>query len=124
MLIHQPEDLHRAFVEAFNAGDVDALMSLYEVGAVLARQEGQPAVGAEAIRADMNGFLALTGTITLETRKVVVTGDLALLHGRWSITATAPDGSPITMSGRSAEVARRQPDGTWLYVIDNPFSDE
>ncbi len=124
MPIHNPEDLHRVFVESYNAGDIDALMSLYEAEAILVLQQGQLATGTEPIRAAMNGFLALKGTITLETRRVVATEDLALLHGWWTITATGPDGNAVTMSGRSAEVARRQPDGTWLYVIDNPFSDE
>jgi ketosteroid isomerase-like protein len=40
---------------------------------------------------------------------------------RWQLTATGPDGSPISMTGHSAEVARRQPDGSWRFVIDNPF---
>ena len=40
---------------------------------------------------------------------------------KWVLEGTGPDGKPIKMEGQSAEVARRQPDGTWLFVIDNPF---
>jgi ketosteroid isomerase-like protein len=42
------------------------------------------------------------------------------VHADWSITGTGPDGKPAKMEGRSAEVARRQRDGTWLFLIDNP----
>ncbi len=30
--------------------------------------------------------------------------------------------NPAQMSGHGVEVARRQSDGTWLYVIDDPFA--
>jgi ketosteroid isomerase-like protein len=50
---------------------------------------------------------------------VVQAGDVALVSGTW--TLTGPDGEPVTMSGRSTDVARQQPDGTWRWVIDVPF---
>jgi uncharacterized protein (TIGR02246 family) len=123
MGLQRPEDYHPAFVKAFNAGDADALMALYEPGASLVPQPGQVLTGAQAMRAALEGFLALKGTMTLETRAIVPSGDLALTLGQWTLSGTAPDGSPLQMAGRSAEVLRRQPDGTWLGVIDHPFSD-
>ncbi len=35
---------------------------------------------------------------------------------------TGPDGNPLEMSGTCAEVARRQADGTWKYVLLDPFA--
>jgi ketosteroid isomerase-like protein len=35
--------------------------------------------------------------------------------------ATAPGGSPLELAGRFTDVVRRQPDGRWLFVIDNPY---
>jgi len=46
---------------------------------------------------------------------VVEQGDIALLSNRW--TSTIGDDEP---SAVTAEVARRQSDGTWKYIIDNP----
>jgi ketosteroid isomerase-like protein len=54
--------------------------------------------------------------MAVETEKVILAGDIALTHSRWSMTTPSP------MGGRAVEVARRQPDGTWLYVIDDPFT--
>jgi ketosteroid isomerase-like protein len=122
MAVQRPEDYHRAFMDAFNAGNVDALLALNEPGASLVPQPGQIITGAPAIRAALEGFLALKGRISLETRAAVLNGDLALTIGQWTLLGTAPDGSPVEMAGRSTEVRRRQADGTWLCVIDNPFS--
>jgi len=30
-------------------------------------------------------------------------------------------GEPVTMNGRVTDVVRRQPDGTWRWVIDVPY---
>jgi uncharacterized protein (TIGR02246 family) len=109
------------FVEAFNAGDEHALMELYESEAALVPEPGQVLTGTEQVRVALQQFLALQGRIRLEPRHTVQTGDLVLLIGDWSLTGTGPDGAPVTLGGPSIEVARRQADGTWRYVIDAPF---
>ena len=120
MPARSPEQIQPLFREAFNAGDIDALMALYEPGASIEPEPGQLVEGAEGVREVLKGFLALKGAFTFDTKKVVQTGDLALLHGYWSLAGTGPDGSPVNLSGNTTEVVRRQPDGSWLYVIDLP----
>jgi ketosteroid isomerase-like protein len=39
----------------------------------------------------------------------------------WSFTGTGPDGEPVKLTGRNADVLRRQSDGGWRFVIDNPW---
>ena len=119
-----PEQVHRLFQEAFNAGDAEALMALYEPEAVLVVQSGQTVAGADQVREALGGFLALKGTITLTTKDVVQGGDLALMAGRWSLSGTGPDGQPVTLGGVTAEVVRRGADGGWRYVLDNPWGDQ
>jgi ketosteroid isomerase-like protein len=64
----------------------------------------------------------LSGTLTVKTARVVAAGDLALLHSRGSFSGTAPDGSPVEVPEHPAsEVARRQADGTWLFVVNDPW---
>lgn len=118
-----PAQLHRKFEEAFNAGDLDALLGLYEPGAALIPAPGVVATGLEQIGSALQDFLDLGGKISLDTREVVTVGDLAYLTNRWSLTGTNPDGTPLEMGAVTAEVARRQGDGTWLYVIDNAVGD-
>lgn len=117
-----PEQLHREFEAAFNASDLNALLALYEPDAVLIPQPGVVARGLDEIGPALQQFLDIGGTMVLDTKTVVTVGDLAYLTNRWSLTGTGPDG-PIEMGAVTAEIARRQDDGTWLYVIDNAVGD-
>lgn len=119
-----PEKLHREFETAFNASDLDALLALYEPDAALIPQPGVVVHGLDEIGPALQGFLDLGGTISLDTKEVVTVGELAYLTNRWSLTGTNEDGSPLEMGAVTAEVARRQDDGTWLYVIDNAVGDQ
>ncbi len=119
----KPAELHSLFTQAFNAGDVEALLDLYEPEAIFIPEPGQTAKGRDAIREAFGPFFALKLPLTIETASAVETDDgLALLEAVWSSRGTAADGSDVDLSGRSSEVARRQPDGRWLYAIDDPGS--
>jgi ketosteroid isomerase-like protein len=116
-------DVHHLFESAFNAADVDGLLALYEPGAVLGSAPGQePARGRDQIRGSIINFLAGGANIHLETVQVMEAAGLGLLRGKWLISGASMDGQPFVLSGVSAEVLRRQPDGRWLFVIDNPFA--
>jgi ketosteroid isomerase-like protein len=103
----QPEDLGRFFVERANAGDVEGLVELYEPSAVLAVPGGAQAAGTEAIRQALQRFLDGRPTVAGDSQPALRFGNLALTSTRFA-------------GGATAEVARRQPDGTWLWVIDQP----
>lgn len=120
MPAHQPQDLHTLFASALNTGDPDALASLYEDNASLVF-DGGVVQGVAAIRAAFSNFLAVKPQIDLQTMSVVQgASDLALLEGRWTLTGTAADGTPIQQVGLTREVARRGTNGTWRYVLDDP----
>ena len=78
--------------------------------------------GTTAIREALGGLLGLKATFDwLETKSAIRSGDLALLHDSWTLSGTGPDGSPLNLGGTTADVVRRQSDGTWLFAIDNPW---
>ena len=60
----------------------------------------------------------------LHFKKAFQAGDIALLFSDWTLSASDPDGNAIEMDGRTAGVVRRQPDGSWLFAIDNPYGTE
>jgi uncharacterized protein (TIGR02246 family) len=95
---------------------------LYASDAILVPEPGQQIRGKEGIRAALEGFLSAKGTITIETRSVMVLDDIALTRGRWTLRGTGADGQPLQMGADSAQVWRRQPDGTWLAIIDDPWA--
>ena len=122
MPAYTPEEVPLLFAEALSAGDLEALMSLYEAEATLLAQPGEaPARGTENIRAALQAFLATEPMFTLQVRQIFEADDLALSFADWNLTGTGPDGEAIEMSGQTSDVLRRKPDGTWRFVIDNPF---
>jgi ketosteroid isomerase-like protein len=96
-------------------------MKLYEPNASLVPQPGHVTTGEAANRQALQQFMALKGRISITTVYVVPAGDLALLRGDWHLAGTGQDGKPVEMSGKNVEVARRQPNGDWLFAIDHPF---
>jgi len=110
----QPAEIHKIFEDAFNRGDVDALTALYEPTGVLVLG-GQRLVGRDAIRQGLLDVMVPGAQMTLETQSVTESEDgQAILHGKWSI-------KPGT-NGRSTEVVRKQPDGSWLFIMDQPHT--
>lgn len=109
-----PEQLALNFAQAFNRRDLEAILSLFEPEAVLAPQPGQAVSGADGLRGALAGFLGLKAPFDLSLRRVLSTGDTALIIGDWRLEG-------VGLAGTTADVARRDADGVWRYVIDNPF---
>jgi uncharacterized protein (TIGR02246 family) len=122
MPAHSPAELHRLFQEAANDADVEALVALYEPDPAFATAARAAAAGREALRSHLSELLALRPRFErVTTTKVFEAGGIALTCSDWTATATGPGGDAVTMAGRGTEVARRQADGSWLLVIDNPW---
>ncbi|MBY0280310.1 SgcJ/EcaC family oxidoreductase [Candidatus Binatia bacterium] len=119
MAANTPEDLDRLFAEGVNAGDAAAVAALYESDGVLVFQ-GTTFQGPEQIRGFLEGMIAAKPEITMNVKHVVRAGDVAVLYNDWTMTTTGADGKTETSSGKAIEVVRRQPDGSWKYVIDDP----
>ncbi len=110
-------DIHPAVEAGVNDQDLDGLMALYAPDARMVLPNGSTVSGTEAVREQWAGLLAMNGRMSLHTRYAIEAGDLAILSNEWTFTA---DGQ--TMGATTAEVARRQADGGWLYVIDHPYA--
>jgi uncharacterized protein (TIGR02246 family) len=121
MRTQKPEQVLQSVVEGINTGDFETLMSLYEPDAAFATQPGSLAPGLGGIREALGGFVAMNGKLDLEVSRVLEVGDLALVVGEWSFDGTGPDGEPVKLAARNADVLRRQEDGSWRFVIDNPW---
>ena len=111
-----PEQVHELFAAYATAGDAEGLVSLFEPDALMIPQPGTQARGAAQLREACAGLCALGARFSVRTDAVHVCGDLALMTNTW--TATTPAGG--SFGGRTTEVVRRQPDGRWLAVIDDP----
>lgn len=84
-------------------------------------QPGKTASGPE-LREALNGFIAMKPKFHMSEHEVIESGDIALHVSPWTMDAVDPaTGSPVKQGGLSLAVFRRQRDGNWLMVIDNPY---
>jgi len=112
--LSSPELVSQALAQLLRERDLDGLVALYEDDAVFADYAGA-AMGLAAIRAVHQRFIDSGLRLTLNDSVVFEAGDIALVHWSWTVTDT--DGTQS--DGVSAEVLRRQGDGTWRFLIDN-----
>ncbi|UOY03034.1 YybH family protein [Blastococcus sp. PRF04-17] len=110
-------DMHRTFESAFNDHDLDRAMQLYAPDTTMLLQDGTELHGAEAIRSSLEAMFGVPGRMTMRTRYVVESGDLAVLSSEWTLVV-----GDETQSATTAEVARREADGGWRYAIDDPYA--
>jgi ketosteroid isomerase-like protein len=117
----KPEDLLNSQVEEFNKGNISFLMTLYEKDACFASKSGQVVKNPESIRRTLQSFIDMGTKLEARVKRVLQANDLTLLITEWTINGTEPDGKPINLTGRGTVVLRRQSDGVWLIVIENPW---
>ncbi|MGH2688368.1 MAG: YybH family protein, partial [Actinomycetota bacterium] len=119
-----PAEGVQAFEDAFNAGDVDLLVGMYEPGAVLVTGPGEEARGSDALRGALTELLdimhSVNGRFRLTRLSEHPVGDLTLETLEWKVDGAGPDG-PVALGGLAAAVLRRQADGRWLLVVDHPY---
>ena len=120
MAAQTPEDVYDLFVDRYLAKDVPGMLAIYEPTARFVTQDERIVDTHEKIGAELSALLALGGTISVDPPDVVMLGELAQLHANWRITGTGTNGDQ-TISSRTSDIFRRQPDGRWLVVVDNPF---
>lgn len=116
-----PEETDRRIGEAISARDLGGALDLFEPGAVFVDPgSGAEIRGTDAIRDVLEAVFRARPRLTVGVPKVVVSGDIALVLSRWHREDTREDGTVSAVGGVAADVMRRQTDGSWRWVIDNP----
>jgi uncharacterized protein (TIGR02246 family) len=110
-------------VGAFHRGDIPGILATYEPGAVVVGEPGAPVSGRDNLEKMFAGFIAAKARFTFEGHDVIQAGDVAVHLTPWRMSGVGPDGAPVSGSGLSVAVLRRQADGRWLMVIDDPYGD-
>jgi ketosteroid isomerase-like protein len=117
MGVVHPSHIDGIFAHGFNFRDVDMLITLYDPDGAVVNRDGSVAHGHAAIREHLEDLVAIGGEMTSTNFTSLIVGDIALVTAGWLIVGShvAPE-----LQGRSSEVLRRQPDGSWAYLIDQP----
>jgi len=119
----QPEDCGRILIAALEAGDLDACVALYEADAVLLKKSGEPMTGHDAIRQANAALIALRPRFHVAFIRTTTSGDgtLAMTRMKAEFDGVRGDSTPLREHIHTLEVVRRQADGSWRYVIDDPY---
>ncbi|XUL93951.1 SgcJ/EcaC family oxidoreductase [Streptomyces galilaeus] len=112
-----PQQVGTLFMEYLEAGDVEGLVSLYEPNAHFVPVAGTHLVGTDAIRAAMQQMVDSGARLKLELRDIRQVDDVALVSNNATLTGAGPE--PVISA--TTEILRRQPDGGWVHVVDDPF---
>lgn len=115
------EELFTRLVEHRGRGEVAEALACYEPGATIVVQPGQVGSGPAAVRGVLEFFAVSRATFTVLARTFLAGDGVALHLSRWSLQGVDPAGAELRSTGRSADVARRGPDGTWLVPVDDPW---
>lgn len=121
MTADTPEACDRLFAECIARGDLDALLALYEPEAGFVRRDGSVVHGHAALRQELAPLAADRLQFRMDVRRVARAGDdLAVLYNAWSVEVPGDGGRKETLRGHALEVVRRQADGSWRFVLDDP----
>jgi len=116
-----PKQCDDLFARYLNAGDVDGVTSLYEPKGCLVMEGGAVARGPRAIRKAIATFASLQPKLVMNVTRIIKAGDdVAVLYNDWTMSGFGPDGTPFTDQGKATEIVRRQRNGTWKFVVDDP----
>lgn len=107
--------------EAFHKKDLKGVLASYESNAVIVFEPEKAVSGTEAIGQGFQGFFAVNPKFVYSGHEVFINGNLAMHFAPWTMTGKTPDGQELKQSGLSVVVLRKQENGKWLMVFDNPF---
>lgn len=116
----QSQDAHRALAAAYNTGDLQTVLNMYDVDGIIVAEPGKPVSGREKFEAAVRGILAIKGVMEIKTVYCLESGDVAVGRSEWSIK----DGNETKVAAKGVELLKRQKDGTWKVLIDHAFGAE
>jgi uncharacterized protein (TIGR02246 family) len=111
------QDAHATLAAAFNTGDVNTVLSMYDYNGIIVPEPGKPVSGREKFEEAIKAILSIKGNMEIKTVYCLQTGNLAVGRSEWSIT----DGEEVKIKSKGIEVMQQQADGSWKIVIDHAF---
>ncbi|MFE7313776.1 YybH family protein [Streptomyces sp. NPDC057555] len=127
-----PEEAIRAMGRMIKAKDVDGVLAIHEREAALVERDGPIIRGMGNIRKFYEDWFKTDPVLTVNARSTVIsggkrTGDgkvrgrTAVTLGDYVLEQNAPDGNRVKYTGYFNNTLHEQPNGTWLYIQDNPY---
>jgi ketosteroid isomerase-like protein len=116
MRANTPEEICNLFKQYMGDGNLEALLDIYDHEAVFLGESGETSMGKPQIREQLAPLAAAKAVFDFDIKQVIRSRDIALMHTHWKVS------SPQPRFVYAIEVARRQPDGSWCWLIGDPFT--
>jgi ketosteroid isomerase-like protein len=116
MAAKRPEDICELFKQYMAAGDIESLLSIYDSEVAFLNQSRELRRGKEEFRKELAPLVEAKAKFDFSIKQIIPAGDIALMHTEWKMI------SPKPMRSYAIEVARRHPNGTWVWLIGDPFT--
>jgi ketosteroid isomerase-like protein len=118
----QPEASARYFQHCIRSGDVAGALCCFDVNAVYVTEAGRFVQGHEAVRQALEAVAGLKPDLQAKRSAVLITSyNIASWVDEWTLKATLPNGDKLDLTGVSSDVLKRQANGVWTYLVDNPY---
>ena len=114
------QDVHKSLAAAYNTGDLDTVLSMYDVNGIFVPEPGRPVSGNEQFQAAVKSILSIKGKMEINTVYCLEAGDVAIGRSEWSIR----DEGETRVAAKGIELLKKQADGTWKVLIDHAFGAE
>lgn len=116
-----PKELLTLLGQYIDAGDLDAILSIHEAKAGIVEWSGNVAKNKQDIRKVYKDFFATNPDLNVNARQIIEIDDIAIILGDYTLDFTY-NSKLIKTHGKFGDIVRRQPDGKWLYLLDNPYA--
>jgi len=124
MLAKKPEDWPRLFQQQFNAGNLDAVVALYEKEARFVSRSGETLIGRDVIRTILGSLIYSKTQLRSRVVRAVTVDDIAQLHTDFEGATVDSSRKTISVHNKAVEVLRRQPEGNWKVITGDPNARE
>jgi uncharacterized protein (TIGR02246 family) len=121
MVADSPQHAVEIVDRAFNAGDVEAVLSFYETAAVVVTEPGKLARGTDELRSFFERVMHSGASAKQLKTNVIEADGVALFLSRWTFKEANANPDDETRTFIATTVLRKQSDGTWKALIDNSF---
>jgi uncharacterized protein (TIGR02246 family) len=119
MSARKPEEWPSVFDQKLNAGDLEGMIALYEVGAAFVRDSSELVVDRDNVRHELADLVRKRPQFESKVEQCVMVDDIALLYTNFSVTMPGSE-KPVETMFRAVEILRRQQDGSWKLIVGDP----
>lgn len=106
---------------AFQEKNLGHVMASYEKGAAIMFSPQEKVTDPTTIAEMFEGAFQINPKFDYpDGHEVYISNGIALHIAPWTMKGNTPEGTTIEQKGLSIAVLRKQEDGNWLLVLDNP----